>query len=329
MRRLAILGLATLLAACGGGGAGGLAPAQVQGKLTAVGAQGPAASGIQVVCENDGVTVSTGSDGSFSLEVPTGEVLRLRFTDPAGGAAAPLNGCDEEDGSPDAGDLGDGVLELQPLGTGEILQIEVTLLDGQILECGVGVDGDGGLHAEGRLMPTTPGAAGLVGEVELHREGGCGALEIEIEGLEPGAGFEIEIASPEGATETPLSARAGENGVLHASLSRCVGDPLPFGVASLADLAGYLVSVRDESGRVLLMGIVPGALPELIDLAEWLDWLESLGDGGLPPFPDGLPEVPELPEGFADLTPEELADLLAELEGLLGAGFPLGGLFPR
>ncbi len=45
----------------------------------------------------------------------------------------------------------------------------------------------------------------------------------------------------------------------HFALKTCAGDPLPFGAASLDDLAGWPIAIVDSAGKPLFEGEVPPA----------------------------------------------------------------------
>jgi hypothetical protein len=315
MRVVLTLALAAGFAmGCGGGGTTTAGPAsQVQGKVTVQSLDGPALGGVDVRCLNDGGVVVTRPDGSFVLTVPSGETLRLRVSDPDANGVVDLPECDEEgDESGDKGDFEGDVVEIEALEDGEVCEIEITLADGRVIEAEFGF-GEDGFHAEGRLLPAEPGGDDApVGEIEITLEGACGVLELEAEHLTPGTGLEILLVNPELVTETLARAEVTAEGYVHLRLERCEGDTLPFGAATLADLAGYGVVVQDLEGNVLLVGVVPFGLGEHPD--------------GFPDFEEGEEhELPPLPE--FDL--EDLERLLDELEGLLGDGNPLLGLLPR
>ena len=89
--------LALLAAGCGGGGAaGGATSSAVTGKVVSVDGQTYDLGGIEVTCANDGTVVTTAADGSFSVDVPSGETLHLRFHDrSAAGTAPALPNCSE------------------------------------------------------------------------------------------------------------------------------------------------------------------------------------------------------------------------------------------
>lgn len=323
--------LALALGACGGGGStGGGTPAQVQGKVLSRDGSAQGLAGVEVLCEGGGASVTTEADGSFVLEVPDGTVVRLRFADPLAGLDLPaFPDCGEdEDATPDAGDLAEGVVEVEALAPGEVVTIEVELADGRVVECGVTRTEGGGVsvRCEGHLFPTDPfptdpGAPVLsLAEIEVTQDGPCATLEVEAEHLEPGTTLHLVLVAPDGARETVASATVDELGALHAVLTRCEGDALPFGAEALTDLAGYGALVEDQDGNVLLAGQVPGLGYEFGE-DGWSGpggWGPGGEGGSLPPFPgDGFPRPP---------TDEEIQDLLDYLDDLLGGGSLLPGL---
>ena len=60
------------------------------------------------------------------------------------------------------------------------------------------------------------------------------------------------------ATQSLGTVTVDAQGRIHLALKACAGDPLPFGVASAADLAGYGVIVQDAKGVAILAGAIPG-----------------------------------------------------------------------
>lgn len=325
---------------CGGGGGQGAAPAAgplVVGKVVSRDGQPLLLDGIAVECVNDGVTVTTGADGSFTLEVPGGVVVRVRFTDPlAVGVFPDLPPCHENgDDTPDEGDVADDVVTITPLVDGDVCVIEVEIAGGRVIECGMDLPprpGDFGpnFHGEGVLVPLD--ALGeSSGEVEVEMTGaGCATLEIEAEGLTPSAAYGVLLVSPELAQATPGALIADATGAAHLSLAGCTGDVLPFGVAQLTDLAGYGVVIVDADGVPVLAGQIPGHGPEYGEPGYG-------GGGGVPGLPPGLPPIPGLP---GDLPPmpglpgdlpslpgyDDLLDLLNDLFGGTPYGLPgLGG----
>jgi hypothetical protein len=322
----AALGLSLALGAGGCGGGGAAPPTtqgpQVVGQVLSRQGQPTLLQGIEVECLNDGVTVTTGPDGSFTLDVPGGVVVRVRFTDPLNGVETlpfPLPPCGEwDDASPDAGDLDDDVVELPPLGDGDVCVLEVELAGGRVIECGVAPPGAGngvpGFYGEGVLLPLDPTALCAVGEVEVERDGDCASLEFEAAGLAPGATYGVTLLAPDLAEAVVGALVADGAGVAHLSVAGCSGDPLPFGVASLVDLAGYGVLVTDADGVPVLAGQVPGSGHEYGE--------PGYGGGGGAGGGGGVPGLPPVPPDFGNLPPPpgDYEDLLDLINSLLGAG---------
>ena len=311
---------ALLAGGCGGGGTAGAAPeapatgAEIQGRVLSRDGQPLLLDGIDVECLNDGVTVTTEADGSFTLDAPCGVVVRVRFTDPLDPGVLPgLPVCHENgDDTPDDGDVEDDVLELGPLVDGDVVVIEIELAGGRIIECGVdlppGVDGPN-FHGEGVLVPLSPLGDPLPsGEVEVAVDGDCAVLEIEAEGLEAGATYAVLLVSPDLGTESLGTLTADASGAAHLEVAGCAGDALPFGVDRLTDLAGYGVVVTGDGDVPVLAGQVPG---------QGHEFGEPGGDiPGLPPLPDLPADFPTIPD---------YDDLLDLLDDLLGGGFGLPG----
>jgi hypothetical protein len=284
--------------------------------------------GVEVACLNDGVTVTTDADGTFTLDVPGGVVVRVRFTDPLdpGTALPDLPPCGErDDGTPDDGDLEDDVVEILPLADGEVCVLEVELAGGRVIECALDLPGhaDGGpppfFRGEGVLVPLDAAHLCAAGEVEVEVEGDCAALELEAAGLAPGAAYAVVLVAPDLAEE-PLGALVADaDGAAHLRVEGCAGDALPFGVDSLADLAGYAVIVLDADGLPVLAGQVPGRGHEHGEPGH-----DGGHDGnglppGLPPLPGPFPDPGDLPP-VPDY--EDVLDLLDDLLGGNDFGFP-------
>jgi hypothetical protein len=299
--------------------------AEIQGRVLSRDGQPLLLDGIGVECLNDGVTVTTEEDGSFTLEVPSGVIVRVRFTDPLDAGAIPgLPICHENgDYTPDDGDVEDDVVELAPLADGDVCVIEIEIAGGRIVECDVDLPsfpGNGGpnFHGEGVLVPLAPpGATTLSGEVEIEANSDdCATLEIEAEGLEPGVLYGVILVSPLGEQATPGALVPDATGAAHLSLLGCAGPGLPFDVARLTDLAGYGVIVVDGDGVPVLVGQIPGRGHEF----------GEPGSGGgelpdLPPIPGFPGDVPTIPDY------DDLLDLLDDLLGG-GGGVPGFGGFP-
>ena len=124
-------------------------------------------------------------------------------------------------------------------------------------------NGDGGEDRwSGRALLTAvePGLTGYV-EIRSRDQGVCESFHMEAEGLATGRTVEFLVEDP-GATGSFLSLAArtahGSQGKAHLGLSTSHGDVLPGSVASIADLVGLGVEVRDaETGDLLLHGTVP------------------------------------------------------------------------
>ena len=326
-----------LATGCGGGAEVPSASGpQLQGKVVSVNGAPLALDGVAVECLNDGTSTTTAQDGTFRLDVPAGERLRVRFRQRlALGVPSILPGGCTEDGDTDTdrSDLDDDVVEVGPLEEGNVCGVEVELADGRVVECDVDHPGGDGprFHGEGVLVPVRPmSVKPPLGEVEVQLEGDCAALEVEAVLLVPGAPYEVVLVSPGLAQAALGTLTADEDGTAHLRVEACDGDPLPFGVDAVSDLAGYGVFVNDADGQPVLVGQVPGRGHEWGEPGHTDGHPGGVdghppGDGTVPPLPpiNGLPGV--LPDpGTLPPPPDDLLDLLDDLLG----GNPLAGGLP-
>jgi hypothetical protein len=96
-----------------------------------------------------------------------------------------------------------------------------------------------------------------MGEVEVGGTEGCSFMEIEVDGLSPEATYDVFVLG-EGGAALVTTFMTNAEGSGHGAIESCSGDrPLPFGVASVADLAGLEIIVKDAAGGIVLLGTVP------------------------------------------------------------------------
>ncbi len=122
-------------------------------------------------------------------------------------------------------------------------------------------DDDGESRLRGR-SPLVAVVAGLKGHIEIRsREQGTNErLEIEGEHLSPDAAVEFFVEDGLGAdTFTSIGARSADmEGEAELELETGDGDALPNGAATVAELVGLKVEVRDAAtGDLLLSGTIP------------------------------------------------------------------------
>jgi hypothetical protein len=218
-------------------------------------------AGIVVQCVESGESDVSDGDGHFEVDAPRGEPFRLKVDDPATAGDEAGGDCTEgDDGDFDEQDLDGDEVEIGALEDGEFCDVEITIEDGEIV-C-INVSKGDGEHEDGERES---GEARLVGaegteaygEVEVGAKGECSWMEIEVGGLAPEATYELFLV--DGDTLWPLDGlTTNAEGEGHRALESCGGDrPLPFGVASVAELAGLGILVKDALGTVVLEGTVP------------------------------------------------------------------------
>jgi hypothetical protein len=257
----ALLG-AVALAACGGGG-GGSPGALVLGSVVERDGSSDDLGGIVVECPESGDVVSTREDGSFEVDVPAGASFEVKFDDP--GATKDGEGADcpeSDDPEKDGRDIeGDGVA-FDPLPDGGSCEIEVSIEDGEVVECRESRDGEDGKEdeheGEARLFPSARYAEqGVVGEIEVGKDDGCFFAEIEASGFDAPHVLRVMLGV-EGALVEIGVLEISVEGEGHLGLEWCSGDPLPFDVETLRTLSGALVLVLDEEGNEVFEGHLPG-----------------------------------------------------------------------
>ena len=263
-----------LLVACGGsgsGGSGGASPG-VAGQIVKRNGSTTNLSGVHVACtENGSADVSDGS-GSFSIHIPHGTVIHLDVTDTA------ASGGDKGDGGASK-DLSDNQVEVGEVGDGESCDIEIEIEDGQVTVVHMSKhDGKGGHEdsGEGALLPTTDGSTAFA-EVKAGGDGDCLRLAIEARGLAPSASYDVTLVDSAGATLALGTLATSEHGEAALVFEACGAD-LPFGVASVQDLAGATIVVKDSGGADVLTGDFP--LPGANESDGEGDGGDKGGDGG-------------------------------------------------
>jgi hypothetical protein len=266
---LFLAGLALLsFAGCGsGGGGGGVGGSVVLGQVVERDGSSDDVGGVVVECPETGDVDVTDGEGRFEVDVPAGTDFAVEFDDPKATPAGDGGDCDEgADPVKDGGDIdGEGVV-FEPLDDGEVCEVEVVLEDGEVVECRETRDDDDGGDDEGdehegeaRLFPSDLYASqGVLGEVEVEQEEGCFEVELDVSGFDAPHVLSVVLFHPEGDEFLLGTFEVNGEGQGHLGIGWCKGDPLPFGVDSLAGLAGFLVLVLDEEGQIVFEGHVPG-----------------------------------------------------------------------
>ncbi|MFO0934373.1 MAG: hypothetical protein U1E39_16925 [Planctomycetota bacterium] len=262
---VALAGLACVLPGCGGGGGGGgLGGAlALQGLVTSRNGTTQNLAGVRITCPESGDVVTTALNGRFALDVPKGVVLHLEVDDPA----ATPDGTDAEDcteagdGDDDGSDIAGAEVEIEALAEDETCGVELEIVDGKVVDIRVTKEKGGGAgrkeSGEGVLLPLEGSGLEAYGEVEVGAREGCSWAEVEVRGLPLGTYTAVLVAPDSAATET-LGTLVVKEKEAHFAVESCNGDrPLPFGAASVAELAGYRIEIRDATDTVVLEGSVP------------------------------------------------------------------------
>jgi hypothetical protein len=288
-----------LLAACGGGGAAettGGSSSQVTGKVSSRNGLPQGLAGVGVRCPEAGTTASTGADGSFRIDVPSGTPFRVDFDDPAALGFLDAFDCGETaDPDEDGDDLrGDGVA-IDALDRGESCDLEVAIVDGVVVAYRLSRDGAGAPErvGEGWLLPAGPDAR-LLGEVEVSREGDCWVVEVEVDcAIDPTGTYAVEVVAADGTT-TALGTVALSAGGGHLRAEVC---PDPDADLVPEDLRGAVVRVLDADGNVVLSGVIPDLEGEGRWDLPYGGGTDGHGGDGTFPWPDGF----DLPDWLDDL----------------------------
>ncbi|MFM8979595.1 MAG: hypothetical protein ACKOSS_03935 [Planctomycetia bacterium] len=275
---LALATLSLLLAACGGGGGSG-GSATVQGKVVLNNAVGQSVAGLTATCLTTGQSVTTGEDGSFSFDVPTGETVLVKVVDasqaPAGSGGF---GCSNGGSTGTVASDGSGVA-LEPLAAGEVVYVEVELRDGTVVECWIGGEGAGTGQAQLFADPALEPEAS--GEIGTTRDGNCLSVELSVAGVStPGSLRAVLYAWGGEATLGTLEVGLDGTGSLSAlacdtDLVRDVptldeinaqlppewqlpGSSEMVAIPELDPFFGASVVLYDADGRAVFFGVLPG-----------------------------------------------------------------------
>lgn len=162
-------------------------------------------------------------------------------------------------------------------------------------------DGGGGAEGEAALLPpATSPQPGARGEVEVRSRADGDRLEVEVEAVDPAVDLSFWIDDGTGTFVEAGALPAGSD-ERKLEFDEAAGGALPLGAASVTDLAGRPVEVRDGTGAAVLAGHVP-ALGEDDgddDEAEPARGRSALMRDPASPFPDasGKVEVEKSPDG--------------------------------
>jgi len=211
------------------------------------------------------------ADGDDAEEEREDEAEDDADDDDDGDAADEDDGDAEDEDDGDAEDADDGDVEdgedengnwcVHDVEDGDEVEVAVAIRNGEVVEFSCSARDR--RRAEARLSPAPESPdTDVEGEVRLesrvHRE----RFKIEAENLEPGTIVEFFLDDPataDGPVSIGTATADVEEGEAELAFDTKHGDELPFGVASVADLAGFAIEVRLAStGELLLSGEVPG-----------------------------------------------------------------------
>lgn len=192
------------------------------------------------------------------------------------------NDQDESDDGDD-NDVGDDDFDVTGVQDGETIEVRVSVSDGRIESLEISRSGHDERESEVHLRrsadsddPDVEGEAEAVSRVDRER------IRVKAEHVDAGRELEWFVILPDAsAEESQGTATANLEGEARWEVDTSLGDTLPFGVTSVADLEGYGIEVRDATdGTVLLFGTF-AAIPDSVDDDE--DGTESHGSALLTP----------------------------------------------
>lgn len=283
---------AASLVACGGGGGGSGAGASgvVAGQVVLRDGTTQNLGGVEITLAGLGRTVVSRADGSFSFgAVPTGN-LAIAIHDPlaplAGSVVAPTrdgdddatgddddnrgsgsddgddndddDGSDRDDDDGDDHDVGDDDFDVSSVDDSDDVTVKIGVRDGKVESLDVSHRRDGRVEARVRLARTdVSDDADAQGSAKLEARTDRQKLEVEADHLDAGRSLEAFVIL--GGVEVSIGARAvGASGEANWEIATNDGGVLPHAAATVADLAGAIVEVRDAvTGLVILRGTLP------------------------------------------------------------------------
>lgn len=283
--------LVVVLAACGGGG-GDLAPslqsAALEGVIYELDGQTLDRSGVSVTVLETGESVLTAADGRFDFaSVPAGN-LTLQF-DAAPPLLADMERTREEEQEQERVEEGEGDQDriqdrdrdrihehecdedcehadddqgtprLVRVRERERVRIRCALNDGEVTE--FSCESEERHRARARLERAEGSPdPDVEGKVRVRSEFQHQVFAVEVENLEAGVAVEFFLDDPsdEAGFASVGTAVADANGEAEMERNSNNGDQMPFGVDSVAELAGFRLQVRlANGGEILMKGEVP------------------------------------------------------------------------
>lgn len=259
--RLGMLGLwavsACVWSGCSSGGNGSAvasASTRTKGAVVALDGQSTSLSGVQVRDPSSGTSDVTDDHGDFDLgPLREGEHELELVVPPRGG-----HGRREIH------------VELELSGGGEV-ELRISIDGESVVRLSIERSCDDDVERNETRAPLIADVAGLDGHVKVRkRADGHQGFDVEADHLAPGRSVDVVVTDPADASRVevlgPISANV--EGEAEIELRTQDGDRLPFGVADVDELEGYLIAVRDAtSAQQLLHGEVPalGNVPVCTD----------------------------------------------------------------
>ncbi len=265
------LGLLTVTACGGGGGGGGGggSTSTLSGRIVTRNGSTANLGGVSVTFVRTGQTVTSNANGSFGFgSVPTGTIA-LRVNDPSLSMATietlgnddppgDDNGDDGNDDSFDDGDdndTGDDDFDLPGGDDGESIEVFISVDGGVITSVQVSRSSSDDRESESRLTRVVTSDDGDVeGEASLESRTDRQKLKVEAEHLTSGRSIRAVVIC-DGIEESLGDKTVNAFGEAEWEIATNDGGVLPHGAATVEDLVGCAVEVRDATnGTVLLVG---------------------------------------------------------------------------
>lgn len=178
-------------------------------------------------------------------------------------------GDDADDDAADDGDdndTGDDDMDVSGVDDGENVEIRIGVNGGKIESVDVSHSSSDDREAEIHLTRSSASDdLDAEGEAKIESRTDRERFEVKAEHLDAGRVLELFVITPDGTEESQGTQTVGLDGEARWRADTSNGDALPFGVATVADLEGHDVEVRDATaGTLLLFGTLP-SVPTSVD----------------------------------------------------------------
>lgn len=281
LRASLLMALALLLVACGGGT--GMptdsltsAKATLTGEVLSIDGDESAVDGVVLSLRETGQIAESDADGFFTFgAVPTGSltldlVTAASYSTKSGdsGSGSSGSGDDAANGGED-NDMGDQSMNMERVRAQERIHVRLRIQDGELGEMQCVREENTERETERHMVRTQDNAdPDMEGEMEMtqtqERERFC----VEVENADAGLDLEAVVMAADGSEESLGTRTVQQNGECEWRIDTSQGGRLPFGAASVEDLEGYRVQVREmATGTPVLHGEAPG-LPPVGDHAQ-------------------------------------------------------------